>query len=145
MGYGQITPKTAKNMFLTLLLQVSGILLYGFTFQLVISFIKKSRRLRDVKRDIKEDLESWLIARERRGGSWEKRGVVKKIKEAFDFLWAWDIQSSFECHFYDKLAWKSKESLFLEFGGFFVQYFSGFFKCLEEDVCGDVIRSMIPI
>lgn len=144
VGYGQYTPTSAKNHFFTLFIQLGGIILYGYIFQLVLLFIKKGKVLSEVKRDVNESLESWLIAREKKGFG-KDQTVIKKIKRAFDFLWAWDIQSSFDYDLYFKLGHKDKENLFKEFKNFIVNYFRPFFSCFEFEIHGEIVRNMIPI
>ena len=83
--------------------------MYGYVFKQMIEFIKHARTYEYTKAKRKDDLETWLINREKRRYNMnlgeaaiekmekffnyknEISSVILKTKKAFDFVWQWDV------------------------------------------------------
>lgn len=109
LGTGQVKPVQLENYLYTMVLQLMGVILYGYVFKQMLHFIKKAKTVEYSKRERKDDLEAWLINREKRrtvldsDSKFLKKAdklngyssVILKTKKAFEYIWQWDIQGIF--------------------------------------------------
>ena len=136
VGYGDLYPVLPQNQFYTLFFQLGGIILYGYVFQQVLIFIHKSRGYSQMKMEREENLDSWLIRKEKATKFANKyHNVIPKTKIAFEFIWKWDIEGIYNSDFFHQLPPMMRTSLSEEPMNYLMRYFSSFFKIFEYQDC----------
>lgn len=146
VGYGDLVPKRAQNQFYTLFFQLGGIILYGYVFQQVLIFIYKSRGYTQMKLERKENLDSWLIRKERKAPKLDNQyqNVIPKTEKAFEFIWKWDIEKIYNSDFFHQLPPGVQTNLSMGPMNYLMRYFSAFFKIFEYQDCLNLSYKLQP-
>ena len=145
VGYGDLVPVKQANQFYTLFFQLGGIILYGYMFQQVLIFIHKSRGYMAMRLERDEDLDSWLIRKEKAAKVANKyHNVIPKTKIAFNFIWKWDIEGIYGSDFFLQLPPKLMTTLSEDPMSYLLRYFSSFFKIFEYQDCLNLAYQLQP-
>ena len=145
VGYGKLVPVQWLSMILSMTLEFIGIILYGYVFQQVVKLIQDTQSYHNMKMDRQENLESWLIAKEKMQTGNKNRSVIMKTQQAFEFVWNWDIEDVFsDSFFFFRLSPSLREEVSEGPMNFIMKYFSSFFKMLEYNHGLAICHSLQP-
>lgn len=86
-----------------------------------------------MKLERKENLDSWLIRKERKASKVANKfhNVIPKTKIAFEFIWKWDIENIYNNDFFYQLPPVIRTKLSKDPMNYLMRYFSSFFKIFD--------------
>ena len=145
VGYGQDAIVCTPSRLVTMVLEFAGIIFYGYAFQNMMHILDLARTYDQMIEAREDALDGWLIRREIKARSSKNKAVVEKARDAFEFLWSWDIQGVFYHEFFQKISPKLKDGVLTGPADFVIHKFENFFKAIEnKDDMMKMVHSMKP-
>ena len=135
VGYGgEFIPVLLRNKAASLAYFIGGVMFYGYALRQVIFFIQKTRSYVQMKLQRQEDLDAWLVNKERGIMTNSKYGDVnEKIQKNFSFIWEWDIANMFDHEFMWMIAPSCRKEILEQTLYDLIKKFKTFFSIYDYD------------
>jgi len=144
VGYGDIRAKKDIPMVITYFLEISGIILYGYTMQqinraLQALYAVKIHRIHD-----RTHFEEWVFLREKSIDIMDRHKVIPRAKQWQSFVINFDIEHIFLSQQYDQIPSKFKDNIMKVCFEQIIAEFSGFFKNFSSNIVLTLINHVRP-
>jgi hypothetical protein len=140
VGFGSSYPQDDLGRLLTVVLMVSGLLLFSyFVAKLQLSTEVNINYAEYVERR-NELFETWLATLERAsgGGNGGGQGLFRLLKEHFFYFYKYDINDIFGIRYFEQIGDKVQSAVSEEPLNRVVKQFSTFFKTVDERLWQDI-------
>jgi len=141
VGYGDKSPKKVIPMTVSIMLEIGGIILYGYTMQQVNGAITELYLVNSNRIEDHEDLEAWLLLREKASQNPKERIVMDKIKELQTYTWKHDLEYFFSNEFFGEIAREIQGQLAEAYLNTLAKDFSLVFKNFDYNT----LQNLIPL
>lgn len=145
VGYGIDTESRPENLFLVMLLEFSGIVFYGYAFQQMMAILSMTKTYDETIEDRNDRLDKWLIDRQKHVTSTKNSKVIEMTRDAFEFIWKWDIENIFSHEFFWEISPNLRTGILEGPTDFVVSKFSSFFSAIKnKELLMKLVHEMRP-
>lgn len=132
-------------MLFVMILEFTGIIFYSYAFQQMMIILSLTKTYDETIEDRDDKLDKWLMDRLKHVTSKRNAQVIEKTREAFEFMWKWDIEKIFNNDFYYQVESKIRKGIFNGPVDFIVNRFSCFFSAVPtRDILMKLVHEMRP-
>lgn len=133
VGYGDLTPQTPISMIFTILIELLGIIFYGYSFAKVKQYINDGASPDYMLKEKKEELQSWMLSRVQNhpDTSSQDSKVLTKILSTFEFILLHNYPEIYLSEFFCDLPHSIKVQASEELVKLLTNQFPSFFKFLR--------------
>lgn len=145
VGYGTGTDSKAENTLLVMCLEFTGIVFYGYAFQQTKAILSMTKSYDETIEERDDKLDKWLIDRQKHVQSGKNAKVIERTREAFEFVWKWDIENIFSHEFYYQISPELRQGIFEGPVEYVTKRFNSFFDAVvNKDLRMRLVHEMRP-
>jgi len=141
-GYGDIIPNGSINMLISILIQIMGVLFYGYVTKQINSFINLLNSWVNKKRNSKDRIEAWLMVRFSSVFRKDKNGIVNRVKNSLNYMLFNDYRQHLDTVNFRNLPIPIQNDFINDLCLNIAQTFHSFFKLIEFDDTEKIIRCL---